>query len=250
VRLYFAGITDVGRAREHNEDSFAIAEQHGVILVADGMGGHELGEVASKVAADAIVRYFEPADASSDAEGGPTHKTAAASRRLVSAIHFANQLVFDLAMQQGKVLGTTVVAAHLVDDTLCVAHVGDSRAYLVREGRIERLTRDHSALEEYKASRDDLTAEDIAAFPYPNVIMRALGTSPDVEVDSTSIALQRGDVVLLCCDGLSNMVDDPSMLAIVAEQPDLQGAAAALIAAANVAGGDDNITAVLARYDD
>lgn len=244
----FAGATDVGCVRDHNEDSFAIAERHRLCVVADGMGGHELGEVASKLAADAVVGYYDRTEATSQTTAVVAGESlAAASERLVAAIEFANRLVFQMAVKQRKVMGTTIVAAHIVDHTMCIAHVGDSRAYLIREGSIAQLTRDHSALEDFKQARPDASPEEIENFPYRNVIMRALGTSPLVQVDSASLVVVPGDVVLLCCDGLSNKVSDGGMIRILSRERDLQSAAFALILAANDAQADDNVTAVLAR---
>lgn len=248
MKLVFAGATDVGCVRDHNEDSFAIAERHRLCLVADGMGGHELGEVASKLAADAVVGYYDRTEAAWQAAPAATGEAlAAASGRLVTAIELANRLIFQLAIEQCKVMGTTIVAAHIVDHTMCVAHVGDSRAYLVREGSIAQLTRDHSALEDFKQTRPDASPEEIESFPYRNVIMRALGTSPKVAIDTATFVVGPGDLVLLCCDGLSNKVSDDEMLRILSRQPDLQSAAFELILAANEAEADDNVTAVLAR---
>jgi len=248
LTLRIAGATDVGRVRDHNEDSFAIAERHRLFLVADGMGGHDLGEVASKIAVDAIVGYYDRTAAqaaASTAEAGQA--LAAASRRLVAGIQVANQVIFELSRRQRRTMGTTIVAAQLAERTMCIAHVGDSRAYLVRDGSIARLTRDHSALEDYIQASPDLTPEDIRAFPYRNVILRALGTMANVEVDTATLLVEPGDRVLLCCDGLSNMVNDEAMAAIVSGAPDVEKAAAELVAAANEAGADDNVTAVLAE---
>lgn len=248
MKLVFAGATDVGCVRDHNEDSFAIAERHGLCLVADGMGGHELGEVASKLAADAVVAYYDRTTAAATTVPPAAGEgLGAAAGRLVAAIELANRLAFQLAIKQRKVMGTTIVAAHIVDHTMCIAHVGDSRAYLVREGSIAQLTRDHSALEDFKQARPDASPEEIDAFPYRNVIMRAIGTSPRVEIDTATFVIVPGDLVLLCCDGLSNKVSDGEMLRIMSRQPDLQSAAFELILAANDAEADDNVTAVLAR---
>jgi protein phosphatase len=242
----FAGATDQGTKRDHNEDSFAIAEHHQLVIVADGMGGFSFGEVASKLAVDAVVGYYDRVRAQSQVPSVTAEdRLKEASESLVSSVDFANRLVFKLARQQHKNIGTTIVAAQVVEDRVCVAHVGDSRAYLVRKGAIVRLTKDHSAMEEFLQIRPDATPEEIANFPLPNIITRSLGLKPEVKTDVMAHSVEPGDVVLLCSDGLCKTLDDPAIAQIVAAASSLQTAASELIAAANRAGADDNVTAVL-----
>jgi serine/threonine protein phosphatase PrpC len=247
VKVRFAGATDVGRVRDHNEDCFGTSERHLLFVVADGMGGHEHGEVASKLAVDAVTEFFEGV-VSHQSMPRPVDATLPfEANRLLGGIKLANRKIFAIASGLRKTMGTTIVAAHLSGSTMYVAHVGDSRAYLIRGDKIAQLTRDHSALEEFKQCRPNITEQEIRAFPYRNVIMRALGTLPDVPIDIRPVTASVGDVFLLCCDGLSNMVDDASILKIVRENADLDRAASTLIDAANAGGGDDNITVILIR---
>jgi protein phosphatase len=242
----FAGATDNGTKRDHNEDYFAIAEQHKLAILCDGMGGFSFGEVASKLAVDAVVGYYDRIRAQADGPSGTTEDhLKAAAEWLVRAIAFANGLVFKLARQQHKNIGTTIVAAQIVEDRVCIAHVGDSRAYRIRKGAIERLTKDHSAMEEFLHVRPDATPEEIANFPLPNIITRSLGLKSDVKTDVKVHALEPGDVVLLCSDGLSKTLGDPPIAQIVAAASNLQTAASELVAAANRARADDNVTVVL-----
>lgn len=234
MKLVAAGLTDVGRERDHNEDTFLIDTQLGLFLVADGMGGHRAGEVASALARDAIVQALRDSNAPSRLQA------------LVESIRTANARV----MQEGKQnrsrrgMGTTVVALVQDGDAVGIAHVGDSRCYRFRGGRLERLTRDHSLIEEL--GRSDPAVMAVLA-GYSNVITRALGTAKDTEPDSRRETLEPGDVFLLCSDGLSGVVDDDTIAAILSAEPDLEKACAALVNAANERGGPDNITVVLVR---
>jgi protein phosphatase len=243
----FAGATDLGTKRDHNEDYFAIAEQHQLAIVCDGMGGFSFGEVASKLAVDAVVGYFDRIRAQAQGPSGTTteERLQVTAEWLVRAITFANGLVFKLGRQQHKNIGTTVVAAQVVGDRVCIAHVGDSRAYRIRKGAIERLTKDHSAMEEFLQIRPEATPEEIANFPLPNIITRSLGTKSEVKTDVKAHAFEPGDVVLLCSDGLCKTIADEATAKIIASASSLQVAATDLIAAANRAGADDNVTAVL-----
>ena len=244
----FAGATDNGMKRDHNEDCFAIAEQHQLAIVCDGMGGFSFGEVASKLAVDAVIGYLDRFRAQSNVSSGTIEdRLNMTAEWLVRAINFANGLVFKLARQQHKNIGTTIVAAQVVDDRVCIAHVGDSRAYRIRKGAIEQLTEDHSAMAEYLKIRPEATPQEIANFPLPNIITRSLGTKADVKTDVKAHALEPGDVVLLCSDGLCKTIDD-------------QGHPAKVVAGASRPGAagqgphrrrersrhaDDNVTAVL-----
>jgi protein phosphatase len=243
----FAGTTDLGTKRDHNEDYFAIAEQHQLAIVCDGMGGFSFGEVASKLAVDAVLGFYDRFRAQAEAPSGSTleDRLKVTADWLVRAVTFANGVVFKLARQQHKNIGTTLVAAQVVGDRVCIAHVGDSRAYRIRKGAIERLTKDHSAMEEFLQIRPDATPEEIANFPLPNIITRSLGTKDKVKTDVMAHAFDPGDVVLLCSDGLCKTIADEETAKIVAGAASLQTAASELIAAANRAGADDNVTAVL-----
>ncbi len=235
MRLAAIGATDVGRRRAHNEDAFLVMPEAGLFAVADGLGGHASGEVASRLAVDELALRFPVV-------GGP------AGDRLRLAFASANQAIHALsqadALRSG--MGTTLVAAHLGEEgTLAVAHVGDSRAYLFRDGRLTRLTEDHSLLQDFIRQARPSPAE-IDAFPHKNVIVRALGMRDAVDVDVSVRELREGDLVLLCCDGLTGMVPDEQLEEILRlERPEIRRANQALLDAADRAGGADNVTSVL-----
>jgi serine/threonine protein phosphatase PrpC len=251
MRLTHSGTTDVGRKRAHNEDAFLLLPEEGLFCVADGMGGHASGEVAARLAVEEMAEFFRLTGRDEEATW-PFAEDPARSyddNRLLTAVKLANLRIHERAESDPKLggMGTTLVAAFFPDDgtDLLVAHVGDSRIYLVRDGGIRQLTEDHSLLNDFMRSRP-LTQAEIDAFPHKNVIVRALGMKPVVDVDLGRVPLRAGDVVLLCCDGLSGMVPDGRIAELVrAAHGDLKLAAQSLVDAANAAGGIDNITCVL-----
>ncbi|MGO9899220.1 MAG: Stp1/IreP family PP2C-type Ser/Thr phosphatase [Solirubrobacteraceae bacterium] len=227
--------TDTGRQRRGNED--ASYAQAPLFVVADGMGGARAGEVASRIA----VEMFE--------QGLPAEGTP--ERRLSFVVQSANREIYALSRSERdrEGMGTTLTAAYLDQDHLAIAHVGDSRAYMFRAGELVRLTQDHSLVDELvKAGK--LTEEQALEHPQRSIITRALGPEPDVAVDTWSYPARAGDVLLLCSDGLTSMISDAHISAILAGAPSLQAAADALIDEANEAGGRDNITVVLSRFED
>jgi PPM family protein phosphatase len=232
MRVRFSALTDIGRRRSVNQDAYGSGQTGlgDLFIVCDGMGGHLAGEEASRLAVAAI-------SAASDATD-PTEL-------LQRAITRANEQVF--AAGQGT-MGTTAVAGLFHANTLYVANVGDSRAYLVREGAIVQITRDHSLVAEQVAA-GFLTAEQARSSQQRNIITRALGNRADVEADIFSCALQAGDTLLLCSDGLHGLVSD-SELAETISMSSLDEAAKQFIALANARGGHDNITAVLVQVDE
>ena len=252
MRVRFSGETHVGMKRNHNEDSLHLPVDERLAIVADGMGGHASGEVASKMAVDTIVEHFRDT-----AEDQPLtwpfkvdRSTRADVTRLVTAVKLANLSIYEAAQRdaQCKGMGTTVVTALFLDDRVIVGHVGDSRVYRMRDRRSEQLTEDHSLINDYiKMKR--MTADEAANWPHKNVIVRALGMKETVQVDIYAEAPRIGDVYLLCSDGLSGMVTDEVMTAIVGREHDLDRAAERLIEEANGNGGIDNITVVLARVE-
>jgi PPM family protein phosphatase len=253
MRVLFAGSTDVGLKRAHNEDAYLLLPEEHLFCVADGMGGHASGEVASRIAVEEMAEFFRVTGADDEATWpfklDPSRGYD--DNRLVTAVKLANLRIFERAQADARLkgMGTTLVAAYVPRDaaTLLVGHVGDSRVYLVRGGAIRQLTEDHSLLNDYLKTRQ-LTPEEIAAFPHKNVIVRALGMKGVVDVDLVREELQDGDVVVLCCDGLSGMVPDARIAEIVRGHPgNLRAACAALVAAANASGGVDNITCVLVQ---
>ncbi|MBI4509807.1 MAG: Stp1/IreP family PP2C-type Ser/Thr phosphatase [Deltaproteobacteria bacterium] len=252
MRVRFAGDTSVGLKRSHNEDSLHLPVDERLVIVADGMGGHASGEVASRMAVDTLVDFFR---ATSDEQAltwpyKVDRENRAEINRVVTGIKLANLRIHEHAQRDPrcKGMGTTVVAALFLDDSIIIGHVGDSRAYRVRNGSIVQLTEDHSLINDYiKMKR--MTAEEAAAWPHKNVIVRALGMKESVQVDVVSEAPQLGDCYVLCSDGLSGMIDDSAIHEIIAHEPDVDRATERLIGAANTAGGVDNITVVLARIE-
>jgi protein phosphatase len=227
-----AGVTDTGRRRLRNEDAFVCEPP--LFAVTDGMGGARAGEIAAELAATALEEGAEQ-----------TRGTDA----LVALVEEANRRIWQRSVEDPKTTGMGAVATvALVDEatgTVAIGHVGDSRGYLVRDGAIEQLTRDHSLVAELVES-GVLTPEEAEHHPQRSAITRALGTEPEVEVDAFTVDGEPGDVSLICSDGLSAMVADEAIASTIeAERGDLESAADALVAAANARGGEDNITVVL-----
>jgi protein phosphatase len=226
--------TDVGRQRRSNEDSsYASAP---VFVVADGMGGAQAGEVASQMVVEAFTKGL-PED------GSPEERLSVVVQQANREIHARSR---SDAASAG--MGTTVTAAYLDEDAVVLAHVGDSRGYLLHDGELSRLTEDHSLVEELLRG-GKLTEEEALEHPQRSVITRALGIEPIVEIDTWTYPLRPGDVVLLCSDGLTAMLSEQQVQQILLDSPDLGGAGDRLIAEANAAGGRDNITVVLFRVE-
>jgi serine/threonine protein phosphatase PrpC len=251
LKIEVAGETNVGMKRNHNEDNFSIIEESGLYIVADGMGGHASGEVASKMAVDAMQEFFTAT--ANDPERTWPYKMDRSKgyeeNRLITGIKLANLRIYESSQRDSRQrgMGTTIVTIFAVEDGVYIAHVGDSRVYRMRDGKIEQLTEDHSLLNDYiKMKR--LTPEEIANFPHKNVIVRALGMKDTVKVDTRFEQPKANDTYLLCSDGLSGPVNDPDILDIMTRAPDLKSAATTLIERANANGGPDNITCVLARW--
>ncbi len=251
MRLEAVGETHVGSKRNHNEDAFAIVDEVPLCIVADGMGGHAAGEVASRLAVFSVREYFRKAPWTDAETNWPVRLDAMRGleeERLVSAIKFANHRIYDSAQResQQKGMGTTIACILGVRDGVHIAHVGDSRVYRIREGHIELLTEDHSLLNDYVRVKN-LTVDEAHSFPHKNVIVRALGMKHAVKVDARFEAARDNDTFLLCSDGLSGPVPEREMLDVILGAPDLHAAVLRLINHANDHGGPDNITAVLAR---
>jgi serine/threonine protein phosphatase PrpC len=228
----YAGASDVGRQRESNEDALFVAPP--MFAVADGMGGARAGEVASELATNAFEEHGESAD--------PPES------QLTALAQEANRRIYDLASRDDSLrgMGTTLTGAMVSGNEVAIGHVGDSRAYRLRDGELEQLTRDHSLVAELERS-GQISPEAAEHHPQKSIITRALGPEPDVEVDTYTVPGRAGDVFLLSSDGLTGMVSDDELAAILGKAPSLEEAAASLVRAANQNGGKDNITVVLFR---
>jgi serine/threonine protein phosphatase PrpC len=249
------GLTDIGCARDGNEDSFAVLPELGMFLVADGMGGYAAGEVASEMTIDSVREMFErvdttwpSVDTTWPAAAGPPSSRLPGARLLIAGLQRANGRILDIARRdpakQG--MGTTFAGLLALRDRIVIAHVGDSRVYRLRGRQLTQMTEDHSLLNEMiRAGQWDPAEAD--SFPRRNVITRAVGTEEALEVDTRIDAPAPGDVYLLCSDGLSEMVPHAELTSILLQYSDLTQAATRLIEAANDHGGLDNITAVLVR---
>jgi len=253
MKLSYAGATHVGMKRDHNEDNLMLLPEQNLFVVADGMGGHSSGEVASKIAVDTLKSFFEETENDDEITWPfkPDRSLGYDENRLASAVKLANRNIFETALDdvRFKGMGTTFVGVQLSDEKAAVvAHVGDSRVYLIRDGAIEQLTEDHSLLNDYKKIQQ-LTPEEEAAFPHKNIIVRALGMKESVQVDVRVEQPRAGDVFLLCSDGLNGEITDETMLENVQKHPNLDDAVQALIKAACDNGGKDNVTCVLVRYE-
>jgi protein phosphatase len=254
MRAIASGLTDVGLQRDHNEDSYAVLSEYDLFIVADGMGGHRAGDVASRLATDSIAEFFR-STAQEDATW-PFHFDTSLSEdenRLVTGIRVANRRIYDRSIRSRDCagMGTTVVGAlySRKKNRFFVGHVGDSRAYRVRNEQIQQLTRDHSLINDYLLAMPELTEEQRAELP-KNVITRALGMQDSVAVDLVSDEPQLGDVYLLCSDGLSGMLTDDQILGVVAGSGEITEICRQLIQRANEHGGEDNITALVIRFED
>ncbi|XXF76413.1 Stp1/IreP family PP2C-type Ser/Thr phosphatase [Myxococcaceae bacterium GXIMD 01537] len=251
MRIEVAGTTHVGMKRNHNEDNYLVVPEESLCCVADGMGGHSSGEIASKIAVDELGEFFRMTSRDGDATW-PFKMDKSRNydeNRLATGIKLANKCIFDKSTTESKYkgMGTTIVSVHFANNAAYVGHVGDSRVYFFRAGVLKQVTEDHSLLNDYLKAKK-LTPEEIEHFPHKNVIVRALGMKESVQVDVSRVEPQQGDVFLLCSDGLSGMVTDAQMQEILNRTPELEKACSQLIDMANAAGGTDNVTCVLARY--
>jgi len=264
VRVEVFGKTDLGRARDHNEDRFLVADltrkaasllpdvrQHDIgprgtlLVVADGMGGAAAGEVASEMATDTI--YAHLVKTWNDEDEVTPQRFA---YRLKESVEVANASIHAHAKAHPEVrgMGTTTTAAGVLNDHLYLTQVGDSRAYLIRGGQAHQITKDQSLMQRL-VEAGELTEEEAAQSERRNIILQALGPDPKVKVDLTHQEVRRGDILVLCSDGLSGQVKKEEIAAIVSAAPDLSTACDQLIALANERGGPDNITVVVARFD-
>ncbi len=235
------GVTDVGRRRDKNEDALLVAPALGAYAVADGMGGHAAGEVASGLAIEALREALET-------NGSPEPEDeGVVLRRLESAVHEANRRIWESIErhEDRRGMGTTLVAMLVLGSRAVLAHVGDSRAYVLRSGGLARLTSDHSWVAE-QVKLGLLSDDDARRHPMRNIVTRALGSRPDIAMDTAVLGFREGDVVLLCSDGLNSMLTDAEIAEILGTPgAGPEAICRRLVAEANARGGDDNITVVV-----
>jgi serine/threonine protein phosphatase PrpC len=253
ARVRFAGDTNIGRKRDHNEDSIALPETgERLAIVCDGMGGHASGEVASRLAVELIVDHFTetgkqqiltwPYKVDRDLRKD--------TNRMVTGVMLANLEIWERSQREArfKGMGTTCVALYFLDDHLIIGHVGDSRCYRVRGTELTQMTEDHSLINDYIRMKR-VTPEEAENWPHKNVIVRALGMKESVQVDIMTEVPRPGDTYMLCSDGLTGMLKDDQIQHILMTERDLDRAVERLITAANEEGGVDNISVVLARVE-
>jgi serine/threonine protein phosphatase PrpC len=247
-RVQFGARTDIGCVRESNEDSYGSAPELNLFVLSDGMGGLACGEFASKLAVDTVVSELRRGKPAPARDGDLIVGVSAESNRLVAAIRAANLAIYQAAKAKGtdQPMGATIVAVKFTGERMSVAHVGDSRIYRLRGGQLEQLTRDHSFVAE-QVRQGRMTPQEAGRSGLQNVLVRALGIAPDVEVDVSEELLLEDDTVLLCSDGLTRELTDAQIAAVIEDCDDAQDAADQLVDGAKLAGGGDNITAIVLR---
>jgi protein phosphatase len=251
VKLAAAGRTDVGRRRPHNEDSIEVSEELALFAIADGMGGHAAGEVASRMAVETLREFVVHAARDRDFTWpfGIDENRTHAENVLITAFHLANRKVCQLAGENIDYMGmgTTLAVVYMPDGQAHIAHVGDSRVYRMRKDQLELLTMDHSWVNE-QLQRNIITEDEARTHRWRNVITRALGNRTDLEVDLKTVDTQAGDLFMICSDGLTGMLENTQIAEILANDPsDLGLICDNLVEAANAAGGLDNISVILIR---
>lgn len=255
MKIVSCGITDIGRKRQRNEDSYLVNDKIGLYIVADGMGGHAGGEFASKIAVSTVeeiirgedrVKSNVPADSYLDSTVSATTESVEQDR-LKDAINRAGNMIVRRAFEDPELkgMGTTSTVMFISEDKAYIAHVGDSRAYCVRDNEIIQITEDHSLVHEQLKS-GLITEEEAKTHQLKNIITRSVGVQEDVEVDTIVWKIQPGDAYLLCSDGLSNMMNDDEMQEIISKS-DVEQGARDLVDLANSRGGEDNITLILLK---
>lgn len=247
----YSSRSDVGRVRENNEDSVLIAPELNLFVLSDGMGGLASGEVASRLATETVAAHCQAWESNPSLPliGEPFAGLSDRSNRLASAVRRANTEIREAAEcnPEWRGMGATVVAAWLAGDRVSLAHVGDSRAYRLRSDELVQLTQDHSFVAE-QVRRGILSQSEADQSNLQNILMRALGAEAEVEVDVDEELLLDGDAMLLCSDGLTREISDLQIAAVLQKARDAQAAVDQLIAFANQAGGEDNISVIVVRY--
>jgi len=250
MELEFGAQSDIGCVRKNNEDSYRAAAEMNLFVLSDGMGGLEAGEVASRLAVDTVLARCREAELNPSLPlvGKHVEGVSGASNQLASAIRSANEAIYRTAQQgagqQG--MGATIVAVWCTDERMSVAHVGDSRIYRLRGGELDQLTQDHSFVAE-QVRQGKMTEQEASSSTMQNVLIRALGIDPTVEVDVSEELLMETDIVLLCSDGLTRELSDAQIAAVLGKCDGPQAAASRLVDLAKQAGGRDNVTVVVLR---
>jgi protein phosphatase len=253
VKIRYAAASDPGRVRKNNEDAFLADPAVGIFAVADGMGGHAAGEIASRLALNTLQEILARGRQTREADSSSTQTAvlSLSSSLLVDGIRAANLAVFQSSLEKDEYrgMGTTVVAVYFGDSAPAAAHVGDSRLYRIRGRKIEQVTEDHSLV--WEQYREGLLSKDsLSSSPLKNIVTRALGMNATVDVDVQEPEVRGGDLLLLCSDGLSDLVEDEELLGTVEEASgDLDQACSWLVQLANQRGGKDNITVLLVKID-
>ena len=252
VRIASGGVSDVGRVRTNNEDCYKIVQPLNLFVLSDGMGGEVHGEIASAMAVETVVKHCRDADSNPAAQviGAVQPHWSARTKHLATAVHLANRTIFKAAEKNPdhRGMGATLTAAWIDGAKLSIAHVGDSRAYLLRSGSLLQLTRDHSLVAE-QVRRGILTVAEAEESNMQSVLLRALGAQAAIEVDAEEHILFPRDVLLLCSDGLTRLVTEPEIAGTLQAETDPARAAEKLVALANERGGQDNITVLTVRLE-
>ena len=251
MKYSFFGLTDVGQKRSHNEDAFLYDESHGLAIVADGMGGHAAGEIASGIAVEVIHEFIE----TMDKEGEVTwpfeynNEFSFEANLLIAGINLANDKILQKVEENNKLkgMGTTVVAGLFKGERVTIAHIGDSRAYYFRNGELSLITEDHSWVNE-QLKKGIISEEQAREHPFKNVVTQALGSGEKLLVDIDEVKIEPEDIFLFCSDGVNSMLSYEEMQAVFEENgSNIESLGRKLIERANQAGGDDNITVVIVR---
>jgi len=252
VRIEYSAKTDLGRKRNLNEDNYSILANQNLFVVADGMGGHAAGEVASKIAVETMKEFITVANQDEEITWpfDINLDLPEEANQLETAIKLANNRIYQTALEQQKLegMGTTIVSLFYNNGIAYIGHVGDSRAYLIREHKIKPLTFDHSWVN-VQVMLGEISKDEARNHPMKNIITRALGTKENVEVDLQTETIRHGDIIILCSDGLSGLMDDEMMKEVILEnENNLDQASERLVQLANENGGDDNITLILVKF--
>ncbi len=252
MQIASGGVSDVGRLRTNNEDCFRIVAPLQLFVLSDGMGGEAHGEVASALAVETVTQHcFDGRENPAPPLFGEVQPSLSdQTKRLASAVHLANKRIFEAAEghPEQRGMGATLTAAWIDDAKVSIAHVGDSRAYLLRSGTLQQLTSDHSLVAE-QVRRGIITAAEAEESQMQSVLIRALGAQPEVEVDAEEHTLFVRDILILCSDGLTRMVTEPEIAGTLQAETNPSRAAEKLVALANEYGGADNITVIVIRLE-